>query len=305
MNDFISKIRAEAQKNPARIVFADFEDQRILDAAKIIESEGLAYPILKLEDPQKYVAELSKLRKISLEEAREKLKDKNYLATMMVKMGDADAMIGGPLSSSHERILPALEIIKTKKAGKRASAFNFMILDSDTNPDAANGGILLFADVALNIDPTSEELAQIAINTAESAKRFGIEPKIAMLSFSTAGSTQDVHTEKVRKATEIIRHKRSDLPVEGQIQVDAALMDNIARIKMPKSRVAGHANILIFPDLEAGNIAYKLVERLANAKVIGPIIQGLNKPVNEVSRGASVEDIVNLAATTSLQVSFN
>lgn len=303
MNKFIEKIRAEARKSPQRIVFPDSSDPRVIEAALIIKNEGLAIPILDLplDRSESYSEEFARLREVTIEEAREKMKDRNYFATMMVQMGDADAMIAGPISKAQERILPAFQIIKTRVAGHKVSGFNLMILNEQTDADAANGGILVFADVAVNVDPTADELAQIAIDSADTAKRFWIEPKIAMLSFSTAGSSNDIHAEKVREATDIVRNKRPDLEIGGEMQVDAALIDKIGEMKAPGSVVAGHANVLIFPDLEAGNIAYKLVERLAGAKVIGPLLQGLKKPVNEVSRGASVEDIVNLAAITSLQ----
>lgn len=303
MNKFIEKIRAEARKSPKRIVFPDSSDPRVIEAALIIKNEGLAIPILDLplDRSESYSEEFARLREVTIEEAREKMKDRNYFATMMVQMGDADAMIAGPISKANERILPAFQIIKTREAGHKVSGFNLMILNEQTDADAANGGILVFADVAVNVDPTADELAQIAIDSADTAKRFWLQPKIAMLSFSTAGSSNDIHAEKVREATDIVRNKRHDLEIGGEMQVDAALIDKIGEMKAPGSAVAGHANVLIFPDLEAGNIAYKLVERLAGAKVIGPLLQGLKKPINEVSRGASAEDIVNLAAITSLQ----
>ena len=152
----------------------------------------------------------------------------------------------------------------------------------------------------MNIDPNVEELAEIAIDTADSAKKFGIEPKVAMLSFSTAGSSNDPHALKMREAAKIAKKLRPDLEIEGEMQVDAALIDAIGEMKDPGSHIAGHANVLIFPNLEAGNIGYKLVERLAGAKAVGPILQGLSKPLNEVSRGCSVDDIVNLTAITQL-----
>lgn len=304
MQNFIEKIRANAKAAPKRIVFPDSSDARVIEAALIIKNEGIAIPILDLplDKTESYSEEFARLRGVTVDEAREKMKDRNYFATMMVQMGDADGMIAGPISKAHERVLPALQIIKSREAGHKVSGFNFMVLNDKTDEDAANGGILVFADVAINVDPTPEELAQIAIDSADTAKRFGLEPKIAMLSFSTAGSSKDIHAEKVREATDIVKNKRPDLEISGEMQVDAALIDKIGEMKAPGSAVAGHANVLIFPDLEAGNIGYKLVERLAGAKVVGPLIQGLKKPVNEVSRGASTEDIVNLAAITSLMV---
>lgn len=296
MENFLKKIKEEAKKNPKKIAFPDFAEPRVAEAIKIIKSEGIAIPIEPVIDAKKYAARLAEIRKISLPEAEEKLKDPYYFATMMLEAGEVDGVICGPNGTSRERILPALEILKLH----RVSGFLSMILPKTVDEDAANGGIQLFADCAVNIDPSVEELAQIAIDTADSAKKFGIDPKVAMLSFSTAGSSKDAHAMKMRDAAKIAKEKRPDLEIEGELQVDAALIDSIGEIKDPGSKIAGHANVLIFPNLEAGNIGYKLVERLAGAKAIGPILQGLSKSVNEVSRGCSVEDIVNLSAIIQL-----
>jgi phosphate acetyltransferase len=176
-----------------------------------------------------------------------------------------------------------------------------MVLPASVEADAANGGVLLFADCAVNISPSTEELAQIALDTADTAKTFGLEPVVALLSFSTAGSTEHPLTQRIRDAAAIARTLRPELPIEGEVQVDAALIDSIGHKKDPGFTLAGKANVLIFPELEAGNIGYKLVERLAGATAIGPILQGLKKPVNELSRGSDVEDIVNLATITCIQ----
>lgn len=296
MENFLKKIKEEAKKNPKKIAFPDFAEARVAEAISIIKSEGIAIPIEPVIDPKKYASRLAEIRGISLQEAEEKLKDPYYFATMMLEAGEVDGVLCGPNGTSRERILPALEILKLH----RVSGFLFMVLPKTVDADAANGGTLLFADCAVNIDPSIEELAQIAIDTADSAKRFGIDPKVAMLSFSTAGSSKDAHALKMREAAKIAKEKRPDLEIEGELQVDAALIDSIGEIKDPGSKIAGHANVLIFPNLEAGNIGYKLVERLAGAKAIGPILQGLSKPVNEVSRGCSVEDIVNLTAITAV-----
>lgn len=306
MENFIKKIKARAKENPKRIVFAEGTEPRIVEAAKIIEEEGIATPIL-LTDPEsqdnfeKYAQEYARLREVPIEEVQEKMEDPHIYATMMVQMDEADGMIAGPHATSRERILPALEIIKTKEKFHKVSGFTFMILPPNVDPDAANGGILIFADCAVIVEPNSHELADIAIDSAETAKRFGIEPKIAMLSFSTAGSSKHPLVKKVREAAEIARERRPDLEISDDMQVDAALMDEVGEIKDPGSTIAGHANILIFPDLEAGNIGYKLVERLAGAKAIGPILQGLKKPVNELSRGCEIDDIINLAAITTIE----
>lgn len=274
MQSFLKKIKTRAKKNPKKILFPDFDDKRVKEAIKIIKKEKTAIPFT--------------------------IEGLDYIeATKILKKGVVDALICGPKGNSKERILPALKIIKTKH-GERASSFFIMILPKNVDKDAANGGILIFADCALNIDPNEKELAQIAIDSANSAKKLGLNPKVAILSFSTAGSSQDEHVKKIRKAAEIAKKKMPNLQIEGELQADAALMDTVAKIKDPESKIAGRANVLIFPNLESGNIAYKLVERLAGAKAIGPIIQGLNKPVNELSRACSVEDIVNLAAITSV-----
>lgn len=306
MEIFLKQIWDRAKQNPKRVVFAESNEPRVKEAIEVIVREGLAVPVTfgdPAADPhfEDFVKKFMELRGTTEEEARSKMKTPHYFATMMVHEGLADGMIAGPTASSRERILPALEIIKTKEKFHKVSGFFFMVLPADVDTDAANGGILLFADCALNVDPDVPTLADIAIDSAETAKRFGIEPVIAMLSFSTAGSTEHPLTKKIRDAATLVKSRRPDLTVEGEMQVDAALMDKIGALKDPGSPVAGHANVLIFPDLEAGNIGYKLVERLAGAKAIGPILQGLRKPVNEVSRGSSFEDIVNLAAITTIE----
>jgi phosphate acetyltransferase len=306
MEVFLKQLWDRAKQNPKRVVFAEGSEPRVKEAIAMIEHEGLAVPV-SFGDPRAderfegFVKKFMELRGTTDEEARAKMATPHYFATMLLHEGYADGMIAGPTAPSRERILPALEVIKGKEKFHKVSAFFFMVLPPTVDPDAANGGILLFADCALNVNPDAPTLADIAIDTAETAKRFGLDPKIAMLSFSTAGSAKGPEVEKVQQATALVRSRRPDLAVEGEVQVDAALMDQIGALKDPGSPVAGHANVLIFPDLESGNIGYKLVERLAGAKAIGPILQGLNKPVNEVSRGSSAEDLVNLAAITSIE----
>ncbi|MBD3156628.1 phosphate acetyltransferase, partial [Candidatus Peregrinibacteria bacterium] len=189
-------------------------------------------------------------------------------------------------------ILPALKIIKTKEQFHKVSGVYFLVLEKR---------LLLFADTAVIIEPNSHELADIAMDTAKTAQKFCLEPRIAMLSFSTAGSADHPHVDKVREATAMVKARNPQLIIEGEMQVDAALVPHVAKRKFPQSTLQGDANILIFPNLEAGNIAYKLVERLAGAKAIGPMLQGLNKPVNDLSRGCNYKDIVNLVAFTSLE----
>ncbi len=306
--NFIERLHTRARAHPKRIVFAEGKDPRILEACKEIEKLKIAFPIL-VENPEEnphfeaYKLAFQALRNSTPEEAHEKMKEPHYFATMMVHQGDADGMISGPTASARTRILPALEIIKTKIDHHKVSGAMIMLLPSTVNPDAANGGVLFFADCAVNIEPSVEVLAQIAIDTAQTAKSVGMDPKIALLSFSTAGSTIHPLAQKMQDVAALVKHENPDLLVEGEVQADAALIDPIAQIKNPKSTIGGKANILIFPNLEAGNIAYKLVEQLAGASVIGPILQGLKKPINEVSRACTVEEIVNLTAFTVIQSS--
>lgn len=308
--DLLASLFERSKQNPRRIVFAEGTEPRVMEAAALLKSQKLCEPIL-LEDPSRhpfysvYVDRFQEIRGTTPEEAQEKMKDPHYFATMLLHEGEVEGMIAGPTATSRERILPALELIKTKIERRKVSGAMVMLLSKNTDPDAANGGILLFADCAVNIDPSVEVLAQIAEDTADTAKLLGIDPKVALLSFSTAGSTQHPLAQKMKDAAKLVKTQRPDLAIEGELQVDAALMDQVAALKDPDSHLAGHANVLIFPDLEAGNIGYKLVERLAGAKAIGPILQGLKKPMNEVSRGSAVEDIVNLAVLTNLQAGMS
>ncbi|KKR24111.1 MAG: phosphotransacetylase, phosphate acetyltransferase [Candidatus Peregrinibacteria bacterium GW2011_GWE2_39_6] len=228
--------------------------------------------------------------KAALEEMENNI---NTFGTMLVEMGEVDGMISGTTFPTSDTVRPALRIIKTKEKFHKVSGFFFMILEKR---------ILLFADCAILEDPNSNELADIAIDTAETARRFGIEPRVAMLSFSTAGSGgSHPFVKKVQEATKMVKYKRPDLIVEGEMQVDAALIPAVCRRKFPQIKTPGDFNVLIFPDLQSGNISYKLVQRLAGADAIGPILQGLNKPVNDLSRGCSAEDIANLAAFTTIE----
>jgi len=329
MNDkitpFIKKVKNEARKDPKVIVLPEGFEERIIKAAAKIVKEKTAIPILigdpkeieenakkfrvKLDtskiqiiDPkntdklEKYAENLYQKRKekgMTKEDAVELLKTKvNYFGTMMVETGDADGMISGTTWSTADTIRPALQIIKTKEKFHKVSGLFFMVFEKR---------LLLFADAAVMIDPNSHELADITIDTAETAKKFGIEPRIAMLSFSTHGSAKHPDVDKVVEATKIVNHKRPDLVCEGEMQVDAALVPEVCERKFPGSKLKGDANILIFPNLSAANISYKLVERLAKAKAIGPILQGLKKPVNDLSRGCRYQDIVTLAAFTTLE----
>ena len=219
--------------------------------------------------------------KATVEDAEKLLRDVNYFGVMLVKLGLADGMVSGAIHSTADTVRPALQIIKTKPGISRTSGV-FLMNREDTNHR------LMFADCAINIEPNSQELAEIAINTAETAKVFGIDPKVAMLSFSN-----------------IAKEMRPDLAIDGELQFDAAFVPATAAIKAPDSDVAGHANVFVFPGLQAGNIGYKIAQRLGMFEAIGPILQGLNKPVNDLSRGASAEDIYNLAIITAAQALNN
>ncbi len=322
MQNILKKIKNQAKNHPKRIVFPEGTEERTLKAVKIILREGFAKIILLGDEkeikrkkkkinvnPKKttiinpltsekikeYAERFYLLRKhkgITPKIADKIVKDENYFGTMMVHLGDADGLVSGAIHTTAETVRPALQIIRTKEKYHRVSAVFLMKLKDK---------IYFFADCAVNINPTSEELAMIAIDTAKTAKEFGINPRVALLSFSTHESAKHELIEKVRNAVKIAKRKNPNLIIDGELQVDAAIVPFVAKIKCPKSKLKGNANVLIFPDLEVGNIAYKLVERLAKAKAIGPILQGLKKPVNDLSRGCSVDDIVNITAITVVE----
>lgn len=236
--------------------------------------------------------ELRKEKKMTLEIARDLMEDVSYFGTMMVYKGHADGMVSGAVHTTQHTILPALQFIKTKPNSSVVSSIFFMCLEDRVS---------IFGDCAINPNPTAEQLAEIAISSAESSLAFGIEPKIAMLSYSSGSSGKGDEVDKVRKATEIVKEKRPDLKIEGPIQYDAAVDLAVGQSKMPNSEVAGHASVLIFPDLNTGNNTYKAVQRETGALAIGPMLQGLNKPVNDLSRGCTVDDIINTVVITAIQ----
>ncbi len=250
-----------------------------------------------------YAQELYELRKakgVTIEQAQEMVKDPMYFATLMVRTGDADGMVGGALCTTADTMRPGLQIIKTAPGVSTVSSCFVMEIPNQAYGDH---GLMLFADCAINIDPTAEQLSDIAIATAQTGRAlFKMEPRVAMLSFSTKGSAKHENVDKVAKATELAKAKAPDLNLDGELQADAALVESVGCLKAPGSPVAGKANILIFPDIQSGNIGYKLVQRLAGAEAIGPLCQGFAKPINDLSRGCSVEDIVNLTAITALQI---
>lgn len=326
---FVDKIWSLAQADMKKIVLPEGDEERNLKAAELIKKNAIAEVVLvgaeekikanakafevniegiEIIDPEtsdktsKYAEAFYELRKnkgVTLEKAVEVVKDPVYFGTMMVKMDDVDGLVSGAVHSTGDLLRPGLQIIKTAPGIKVVSSFFVMEVP---NCDYGKEGTLLFADCAVNPNPNAEELASIAISTADNAKALcGIEPKVAMLSFSSMGSAKHENVDKVRVATESAREQRPDLQIDGELQLDAAIVDKVAKQKAPNSFVAGNANILVFPDLQAGNIGYKLVQRFANAKAIGPVCQGFAKPINDLSRGCSVDDIVNVVAITAIQ----
>lgn len=321
MSDFLQRMKDAAKRDVKTIVLPEGEDPRTIEAAKQIVAEGLAKLVIlgnpdevkvdgvEVIDPktsdkhEAYAAKFAELRAkkgVTIEQAREQMNDNTYFGTMMVKMGDADGLVSGACHSTANTLRPALQILKTAPGTKLVSAFFVMCTDKHEYGD---NGTLLFADCGLNIDPNADELSEIALASANSWKAFvsGAEPKVAMLSFSTMGSAKGDVPTKVQEAVKLAHEKNADLALDGDLQLDAALVEKVAALKAPESKVAGHANILVFPDLEAGNIGYKLVQRFAGAEAYGPILQGIAKPVNDLSRGCSYEDIVGVVAITAVQ----
>jgi phosphate acetyltransferase len=244
---------------------------------------------------EEYAGEYVELRKhkgVSLDMARETMLDPSYFGTMMVYKHHADGMVSGSINTTAHTIRPAFEFIKTEKGVKIVSSVFFMCLTDR---------VLVYGDCAVNPNPTAEELAHIAVTSANTASAFGIEPMVAMLSYATGESGTGTDVEMVKEATRIAREMRPDLPIEGPLQYDAAIDVSVARTKLPESNVAGRATVFIFPDLNTGNNTYKAVQRSAGAIAVGPVLQGLRKPVNDLSRGCTVPDIVNTVAITAIQ----
>ena len=325
---FIDEIKARAKSDIKTIVLPETEDERTYKAAEAVLKEGTAKLILvgskeqiekvgagydltgaQIVDPatndktEAYIAKLVELRQkkgMTEEQARELLLN-NYLyyGVMMVKMGDADGMVSGACHSTADTLRPCLQILKTKPGTKLVSAFFVMVV-----PDCEYGadGTFIFGDAGLEQNPDPEKLANIALTSADSFKLLtGKEPVVAMLSHSTKGSAKHADVDKVVEATNIARELDPKMAVDGELQLDAAIVPEVAASKAPGSPVAGHANVLIFPDLDAGNIGYKLVQRLAKAEAYGPLTQGIAKPVNDLSRGCSAADIEGVIAITAVQ----
>ena len=309
------------------IVFTEGPDARILEAADRLIKDDLmnvilignvdevkaaaekgGFDIAKAEiiDPATYagmdemVQKMVELRKgkMSEEDCRKALAKGNYFGTMLVKMGKADALLGGATYSTADTVRPALQLVKTKKGAHLVSS-SFILFRKDKD---GNDEKYCMGDCAININPNPDELASIAIATANTAKTLlGMDPKVAMLSFSTKGSAKHENVDKVTAALAKVKELAPDLDVDGELQADAAMVPKVAALKAPGSKVAGHANVLIFPDLQAGNIGYKLVQRLAGAEAVGPVSQGFAKPINDLSRGCSIADIVSVVAITAVQ----
>ena len=330
---FIDDIKSKAKLDVKTIVLPEPTDLRVLKAASIVLKEGLANIILigkekeikelakknkiniseaEFEDPEKsekakeYAGTLYELRKhkgLSLEEAAELVLDPVYYGVMMLKLGEADGLVSGAIHSTADTLRPALQILKTLPDAKLVSSFFIMEVP---NCDYGEEGLFVFADCGLNPNPDEEELATIAISSSKSFENLvGAKPKVAMLSYSTYGSAKSQSVYKVQYATKVVKQECPDLKIDGELQLDSAIVPEVAKMKAPDSTIKGKANVLIFPDLNSGNIGYKLVQRFASANAYGPLCQGIAKPVNDLSRGCSTEDIVGVIAITAVQAQEN
>ena len=320
MSEFLNNMKAAAKADKKTIVLPEGEDPRTIEAAKQIVAEDIADLVI-LGDPatvavegavvidpatsdkrQAYADALYELRKakgMTPEQAFEQVADNTYYGTMMVKLGDADGLVSGACHSTANTLRPALQILKTAPGTKLVSSF--FIMCTPATEYGANG-TLLFADCGLNIAPDADQLSEIAIASAATWESLiGGEPRVAMLSYSTMGSAGGDTATKVQEATRLAKEKAPELALDGDLQLDAALEASVGKLKAPDSKVAGEANVLVFPDLAAGNIGYKLVQRFAKAEAYGPVLQGIAAPVNDLSRGCSAEDIVGVVAITAVQ----
>ena len=321
MTDLFSEIQESLKGTEKTIVLPEGTDERVLQAASRLQSEGLVKPILlgnedevksaaaaanvsieniSIIDPVQatYFEELveqfveRRQGKNTVEQAREMLKTVNYFGTMLVYSGRADGLVSGAVHSTADTVRPALQIIRTKPGISKTSGA-FIMMKNDER--------LVFADCAITIAPNAQELAEIAVESAKTARSFGIEPRVAMLSFSTKGSAVTEETTKVADAVSIAKDLDPELTIDGEFQFDAAYVPEVAVKKAPDSPIQGDANVFVFPSLEAGNIGYKLTERLGGYEAIGPVLQGLNAPVNDLSRGCSADDVYKLSLLTAAQ----
>jgi len=321
VSDLFADIKQQVGSHKPSIVLPEGNDERVLEAAVKLATDQVVDPIVignpdeitsladkinvkiddvTIYDPKTYahldemVASFVERRKgkATEEQARELLMDVNYFGTMLVYMEKADGLVSGAAHSTGDTVRPALQIIKTEPGIKRTSGV-FVMVKEDKK--------FVFGDCAINISPNEEELAEIATATADTAKLFGIDPKVAMLSFSTLGSASSQETQKVSAATKLAQESRPDLVIDGEFQFDAAFVPAVAQKKAPESPLKGEANVFIFPSLESGNLGYKIAQRLGGYDAIGPILQGLNKPVNDLSRGCNVDDVYKLSLITAMQ----
>ncbi|MBM6616810.1 phosphate acetyltransferase [Bacillus suaedaesalsae] len=321
MSDLFQTVKNAVEGKNIKIVFPEGTDERILSATNRLAEEGILTPILigneteiknkaaekglglngvEILDPANYEEQDEMVRafverrkgKATEEGAKKILMDENYFGTMLVYMEKAAGLVSGAAHSTADTVRPALQIIKTKQGVKKTSGVFIMVRAEEK---------YVFADCAINISPDSQDLAEIAVESAKTASLFGIVPRVAMLSFSTKGSAKSPETERVVEAVRIAKELDSNLVLDGEFQFDAAFVPSVAAKKAPDSVLKGDANVFIFPSLEAGNIGYKIAQRLGNFEAIGPILQGLNKPVNDLSRGCNEEDVYKLALITAAQ----